>query len=184
MYIITKYISKAAPAANGEYCQIPFTEDSIEYHHCRTLQADCMTRSGVLSMCAAGLFYCAEAGAKFEPFTVEFLFPTITLPEPGDYLARFYIMMLCNKEGCEEAKDFISFTVNDANSQTVAYKEFLLKDLEMEKKWIKYEAKFRTATKDVNVGFISNFLWIYISNYFLFRWHSTWDVEQSSALKT
>ena len=66
-------------------------------------------------------------------------------------------MMLCNKEGCEQAQDFISFTVNDANSQTVVYKEYLLKDLEMEKKWIQKEVKFNSATKDVNVGFISSF---------------------------
>ena len=64
------------------------------------------------------------------------------------------MLMLCNKTGCEEAQDFISFTVNDANNEnaTVIYKEYLLKDLEMEKKWIQMEVKFKITTKRINVS--------------------------------
>ena len=158
-----KSASQAAPAVNGEYCQIPFTEGATEYYHCRSLGSDCRTSSGGLSKCADGKFYFAKPGAKLEPYTAEFLLPTLSLPEPGDYLAKFYILMLCGKEGCEDAQDFISFTVNDANNanQTIVYKEFLLKDLEMEKKWLPVQVMFRTPSDRVNVrlnfGFFSLF---------------------------
>ena len=75
------------------------------------------------------------------------------MPEPGSYLAKFYVLMFCNKEGCEDAQDFISFTINDASNgnATLVYKEYLLEDLEMEKKWIKYEVKFKASTDKINV---------------------------------
>ena len=141
------------PAANGEYCQIPFTEGTTEYFHCRSSGSDCRTSNGALSKCAAGNFHYAKPGSKFEPYTVEFLFPTINLPAPGDYLAKFHVLMFCNKEGCEDAQDYISFTINDASNgnATLVYKEYLLKDLEMEKKWIKYEVKFKASTDKINV---------------------------------
>ena len=71
-------------------------------------------------------------------------------------MARFYIMMLCNKEGCEDAQDFIALSVNDANNEnaSVAYKEYLLKDLEMEKTWIQYEIKFKANTEKINVSYL------------------------------
>ena len=62
-------------------------------------------------------------------------------------------MMLCNKEGCEDAQDFIALSVNDANNgnASVAYKEYMLKDLEMEKKWIQQQVKFKAVTERINV---------------------------------
>ena len=144
---------KALPAANGEYCQIPFTEAGTEYYHCRNFGADCKTSSGALSKCIVGSFHYAKPGTKLEPYTIEFLFPTITLAVPGNYLAKFYILMYCNKAGCEDAQDFISITINDASNgnATLVYKEYLLKDLEMEKKWIQYEVKFKASTDKINV---------------------------------
>ena len=149
------YFLEALPAANGEFCQIPFTEANVEYYHCRSVGSDCRTTNGAFAKCAAGLFHFAKAGSKLEPFIAEFPFTTITLPAPGDYLARFYILMFCNKEGCEEAQDFISFSVNDANNdnQNLVYKEYTLKDLEMEKKWIQVQVMFRASTDRVNVKF-------------------------------
>ena len=116
--------------------------------------SDCKTTSGAFSKCSAGSFHYAKAGAaKPEPFTAEFLLPTITLPAPGDYLAKFYILMYCNKEGCDEAQDFISLSVSDANNenQNVAFKEYTLKELEMEKKWIQVQMMFRAPSDRINV---------------------------------
>ena len=153
-YLFDSFFLLAAKAANGEYCQIPFVDGSTEYYHCRNAGTDCKTTSGVFSKCADGKYHYAKAGSKFEPFTVEYLFPTITLPEVGEYLARFYILMLCNKEGCEDAQDYIALSVNDANNgnASVAYREYMLKDLEMEKKWIQQEVKFKINTGKINVG--------------------------------
>ena len=135
-------------------CQIPYTDNNIEYYHCKNTANECKTTGGVFSKCADGKFHYAKPGSKFEPYTVEFLFPTITLPEPGEYLARFYILMLCNKEGCEDAQDYIALSVNDANNgnASVAYREYMLKDLEMEKKWIQQEVRFKSSTGKINVN--------------------------------
>ena len=154
----SKFSLTGAKAANGEFCQIPFSDAGVEYYHCRNTSPECKTQSGSFAKCANGRFHYAKAGTTFNPFVAEYLFPTVSLPEPGDYVARFYIMMLCNKEGCEQAQDFISFTVNDASSVSIVYKEFLLKDLEMEKKWIQKEVKFKTTAKDVNVSLNSSSL--------------------------
>ena len=154
----TNFSLTGAKAANGEFCQVPFSDAGVEYYHCRNAANECKTSSGALSKCANGQFHYAKAGSTFNPFVVEYLFPTVSLPEAGDYVARFYIMMLCNKEGCDQAQDFISFKVNDASNVSIVYKEFLLKDLEMEKKWIQREVKFKTATKDVNVSLNVSFL--------------------------
>lgn len=143
----------AAPTANGAVCQIPYSDAGTEYFHCRNAANECKTTNGVFAKCADGKFHYAKPGAKFEPYTVEYLFPTINLPEPGTFLAKFHILMLCNKAGCEDAQDYISLTVNDADNgnATVVYKEFLLQDLEMEKKWIHQEVKFKSATQKINV---------------------------------
>ena len=81
----------------------------------------------------------------------------ITLPEAGDYLIQFYILMFCNKERCEEAQDFISLTVNDVinGNTTVLYKENLLKDLQMEKRWIQQQVEFKSSSEKINVNFFS-----------------------------
>ena len=75
------------------------------------------------------------------------------VPEPGDYLTKFYILMFCNKPGCEDAHDFISITVSDAvNENSIFfYKEYLLVDLEMEKKWIQCEVRFHIPSTKANV---------------------------------
>lgn len=90
-----------------------------------------------------------------QSYTVEFLFPTITLPEHGNYLAKFYILMVCelDKEGCEQAQDFITLSINDAENENsiLLYKEYLLKDLKMQKKWIQYQVKFSVSSTKVQV---------------------------------
>ena len=62
--------------------------------------------------------------------------------------------MYCNKEGCEDAQDFIALSVNDANNgnASIAYQEFKLQDLEMEKKWIAVQVYFNATTSNVNVS--------------------------------
>ena len=151
LFVVWKKVSKTA---NGEFCQIPFTDAGNEYYHCKAAANECRTTSGSLSKCADGKFHYAKAGSTRNAYIAEYLFPVITLPEPGDYLARFYIMMLCNQEGCEQAQDFISLSVNDAvnGNANIVYKEYMLKDLEMEKKWIQYEVKFKSPSKDIKVG--------------------------------
>ena len=154
----------AAPTANGAVCQIPYSDAGTEYFHCSNTANECKTTSGVFSKCADGKFHFAKAGAANpSPYTVEYLFPTIKLPELGDYVARFYILMLCDKEGCEDAQDYISVTVNDANkgNATVLYKEYKLKDLEMEKKWIQREVKFKAETEKINVRDVIIYLRIF-----------------------
>ena len=128
-------------------------EAGTEYFHCRNAQTDCRTTSGVFSKCADGKFHYAKPSAKFEPYTVENLLPVITLPEPGDFAVRFYVLMFCNKEGCDQAQDFISVTVNDANNQnsTLAYNEYTLNNIEREKKWIPKEIRFKATTDKIYV---------------------------------
>ena len=135
----------------------------MEYYHCRTNANECQTTSGAFAKCANGNFHYSRSVTKFDPYVVEFLFPTITIQDPGDYLAKFYILMFCNKEGCEDAQDYISVTVNDANkgNATVLYKEYKLKDLEMEKKWIQREVKFKAETEKINVRDVIIDLWIF-----------------------
>ena len=99
--------------------------------------------NGELSTCARGRFHYARSGSTLKPFTVKFSFPTIILPAKGDYVARLYLLMICNKEGCES--DFILFTVNDENKENsfIFQKEYTIEDFEMERKWIQFEVKFR-----------------------------------------
>ena len=135
-------------------CQISYNDGGVEYFHCRNSPAECKTTSGAFANCANGHFQFARPSALYPPYTVEFLFPTITLPEPGDYFAKFYILMFCKQDGCEEAQDYISFTVNDVSSEnaTLVYKEYSLRNLEIEKKWILREVKFKAATEKINVN--------------------------------
>ena len=144
---------KAAPTANGQVCQIPYSSGGVDYYHCRSFSNECLTTSGTFAKCANGHFQYARPSPFFNPYTVEFLFPTITLPEPGEYLAKFHILMFCEQEGCDEAQDYLSFTVNDVSdgNATLVYKEYSLKNIEMEKKWIPREVKFRAATQKINV---------------------------------
>ena len=135
-------------------CQIPYSDAGAEFYHCKGTTNECKTTNGLLAKCANGFFHYAKPGAKLEPYSIEFLLPTLTIQEPGEYLARFHVLMLCNKEGCEEAQDYISITVNDANDKnaTIFYTEYKLRDLEMEKKWIQQEVKFKINTGKINVG--------------------------------
>jgi hypothetical protein len=78
-----------------------------------------------------------------------FEFSSIKIEESGNYEVSYYVLMLCNQNGCNEAQDSIevSIKIGDDNSQF----KYDYSNIEMQKKWLKQTQKLSLIQGELKV---------------------------------
>lgn len=170
-FSIILYI-KAKPAANGEVCVIPFTENNVEYYHCTSLFVECQTTSGEMSKCATGKFLYVRTPANYAAYSATASFPLIKNTYKGPIMLRVYALAFCrNKEECAVADDTMTLTIEKLDGAFSLSHSYPYSSFEFERRWLKFELTYVSQGLDITVGFFSFYYLLYFSLfkfYFIF----------------